>query len=242
MAASSRLTEHQFTIRCSIRPRTAILKCAHLSGRYRSIGKDRELVLDSDPDDNLLDELSCSPFDSVLIALRKSFSLTYPRNPFIDGLQQAMREIREIGVEALRTIPEVLKELDLKPLPPPTSDFTDTKAYLFQYCLARLSDLQVRVKYEGKRQRLASLIHHRPANDSIRSLRDIVSDTFEEMHSDEQHEEVLRRIRNRILAVLPNLNDLLVSIEIEPIADPRQFVRKEETSDQSEHADSGPTT
>lgn len=55
-----------------------------------SIGRDRVLVFGSDPDDNLLDELQCPQFDEVLIALRKAFSLSFPRNPFIEGLQEAL--------------------------------------------------------------------------------------------------------------------------------------------------------
>lgn len=183
------------------------------------VGKDRELDPESDPDDNLLDELQCPQFDEVLIALRKSFSLTFPRNPFIDGLQEALLEIRRIGVEALRTIPEAVEELNLKPVPSPGEVGPNTKAYVFQYILARFDDLQLKVKYEGRTRKLANLIEQRPADEVIRALRDTVSYTFEEMHSEEQHEDVLCRIRRRIGEVLPSLNELLVSIEIEPIAD-----------------------
>ncbi len=188
-----------------------------------SIDKDRVLVLDSDPDENLLDELQCPLFDNVLIALRKSFSLTFPRNPFIDGLKDALEEIRRIGVDALQPIPEVLEELKLKPVPPPSEEPRPIKVYVFQYSLARLDDLPLKVKYEGKSQKFVNLIEERPADDVVRTLRDVVSDTFEEMFSEEQHEEVLRRIRRRIGAVLPPLNDLLIAIEIEPIAELAQI-------------------
>lgn len=198
-----------------------------------SIGKDRVLVFDSDPDDNLLDELQCPHFDDVLIALRKSFSLTFPRNPFIDGLQDALNEIRRICIDALRTIPEVLRELQLKSVPPPSSDKTDTKVYLFKYSLARLADLQVKVKYEGKTHKLANMFDHRPADEVVRVLREVVSCTFEEMHNEEQHEEVLRRIRQRIGTTLPAFNDLLVEIEIEPIADP-SLLKEPESADEIE--------
>ncbi len=193
------------------------------AGILGSVDKDRSLVINSDPDDNLLDELQCPHFDDVLIALRKSFSLTFPRNPFIDGLKEALQEIRRIGVEALQTIPEVLEELNLKPVPPASEELTPIKAYVFQYSLARLDDLQLKVKYEGKSQKLASLIEQRPADGVVRTLRDIISDTFEEMFSEEQHEDALRRIRRRIAAVLPPLNDILISIEIEPIAESEQI-------------------
>ncbi|HAH48882.1 hypothetical protein [Gimesia sp.] len=184
-----------------------------------SVGEDRKLDPEGDSDNNLLDELQCPLFDEVLIALRKSFSLTFPRNPFIDGLLEALLEIRRICIEALRTIPEVLEELNLKPVPPPSEVGPNTKAYVFQYTLARFDDLQLKVKYNGKTQKLVNLIEQRPADEVIRALRDTVSYTFEEMYNEEQHEEALRQIRMRIGKVLPPLNELLVSIEIEPIAD-----------------------
>src|SRR4051794_27299402 len=87
-----------------------VIVCADHLG---CIGENRVLDLESEPEKNLLDELECPLADEVLIALRKSFSLTYPRNPFIDGLQQALSEIRRIGVEALKDIPEVVQELGL---------------------------------------------------------------------------------------------------------------------------------
>src|SRR5579885_2578447 len=57
---------------------------------------DENKVLDpgSEPEKSLLGQLQCPAADEVIIALRKSFSLTYPRNPFIEGLQQALSEIR----------------------------------------------------------------------------------------------------------------------------------------------------
>ena len=84
--------------------------------------------------------------------------------------------------------------------------------------LARQADLQTRVKYEVKSHRLADLIDARPADELVRTLREVVSDTFEEMHSDDQNEKVLLQIRQRIWAVLPAFNDMLFQIEIEPIA------------------------
>src|SRR5688500_16654835 len=96
------------------------------AGVLCAIGKERVLDFDSHPKESLLGELQCPHFDDVLIALRKSFSLTFPRNPFIDGLQEALREIRRIGVDALRTMPEVVEELNLKPVPAPSTEKTDT--------------------------------------------------------------------------------------------------------------------
>lgn len=64
------------------------------------IGEDRVYVPDSEPQKSLMEQLNCPAADEVFIALRKAFSLTYPRNPFVDGVQSALTEIRRIGVEA----------------------------------------------------------------------------------------------------------------------------------------------
>lgn len=185
------------------------------------VGKDREVHLDSEPDDNLLDELQCPVADDVLIALRKSFSLSYPRNPFIDGLQAALTEIRRIGIEALKPIPEVLAGIGLKPVPAVEDDKTIKKVFLFQFAFAKRDDLRIKVKYEGKERLLLNLLETFPADAVVTTLRKVVSDTFSEMHNEEDHENVLRGIREQIAAVLPPFNELLESIEIEPIAVPR---------------------
>lgn len=183
-----------------------------------SISKDRVLDFDSEPDENLFEELPCPPADEVLIALRKAYSLTFPRNPFLEGFQEALGEIRRIGIDALKTVPEVVGDLGLKSVPAPTHEKTKPKVYLLKFCLARRADLQLKVKYEGKTQRLLSIVDEIPGDGLVETLRAIVSDTFSEMHNEEQHEEVLRHIRERIGAILPAYNELLAEIEIEPIA------------------------
>jgi hypothetical protein len=88
-------------------------------------------------------------------------------------------------------------------------------------CIAlanRITSKAVR-RLSSHRGALVNLIDQRPADDVVRALREVVSHTFEEMHSEEQHEEVLRRIRHRIGSILPAFNDLLDEIEIEPIAE-----------------------
>lgn len=52
----------------------------------------------------------------------------------------------------------------------------------------------------------------------IKVLRDTVSDTFSELYDEDQHEAVLLSIRERIWEVLPQFNDILDEIEVEPIA------------------------
>jgi hypothetical protein len=186
------------------------------------IGKERVLELDSDPEENLMDELQCPVADDVLIALRKAFSLTYPRNPFIDGLQKELAEIRRIAVEALKPIPEVLAALGLKPVPAVEDDKALKKVFLFQFAFAKRVDLRLTVKYEGKSRQLLNLLEVFPADPLVTTLRIIVTDTFAEMHNEAEHENALRGIRERIAAVLPPFNELLESIEVEPIAVPQR--------------------
>jgi hypothetical protein len=172
---------------------------------------------DEYPEDSLMDELQCPVADEVLIALRKSFSLTFPRNPFIDGLKESMTEIRRIGVEALKPMPDVLTELGLRPIPQIIDDPIKRKVYVTLFAVARSSDLQITVKTGTRSKGLLSIIEHFPADSLIWALREVVSDTFLEMHDEDQHSEVLTGIRHKINSVLFPYNSLLEAIEIEPI-------------------------
>lgn len=71
-----------------------------------------------------------------------------------------------------------------------------------------------------------------PGDNVVCALRKIVSDTFSEMHTEEDHERVLREIRNQIADVLPPLNELLEAIEIEPIAVPTSTLSSQGPSEQ----------
>jgi hypothetical protein len=192
------------------------------------IDEERVLHPGSEPKNNLLNELQCPAADEVLIALRKSFSLTFPRNPFVVGLQQALTEIRQVGVEALKEIPEVLQELSLPAVPGSAADASKDRAIVFKFSLVRLKDLEMQVQYEGKTRSLVKLLDPCPADELVRTLRHVISDTFSEMHDEEQHEQVLSRIRDRIWDTLPAFNDLLFEIEIEPIAERREAEDTEE--------------
>jgi hypothetical protein len=174
---------------------------------------------EAEPETNLLDELGCRPADDVLIALRKSFSLTYPRNPFIDGIQAAITEIRRICVEALKPMSAILADLGLPPIPPYTNDPTLDKAQVFQFVFARTKDIDIAVKVNGRRKRLLDVIGHGDATPLLVTIRSIISETFTEAHDEDQHMEILERIRQTIWHVLPEFNVCLESIEIEPIAE-----------------------
>jgi len=176
------------------------------------------LDLDSDPEESLGDELQCPAADEILIALRRAFTLSFPTNPFIDGLTEALTDIRRVCVDALRDMPEVLEELGLPGIPPVSEDDQHSSAKLATCFFARAKDLRLRVSYEGKKHALFTLLQPDPADALIRTAREIVTATFSEMHSEEQHQAVILQIRNSIWDVLPAFNTYLIPIEVEPIA------------------------
>lgn len=184
------------------------------------VGKDRVLDLESEtePDEPLCEELQCPIADEILVALRKAFTLSYPQNPLIEGLSEALAEIRRVCVEALIDIPEVLEDIGLPPIPPVIDDKRINRAKVFIFFLARASDLRINVRYEGTRRSLFKLLEPDPADALIRVARETVTLTFSEMHNEDQHAAVLKEIRNNIWSVLPEFNEYLVAIEAEPIA------------------------
>ena len=182
------------------------------------VGEDRVYVPESEPENSLMEQLQCPIADEVLIAMRKAFSLTFPCNPFIDGVQAALTEIRRIGVEALKPMPEVLADLGLPPIPPIMDDPALRKTQIFLFVFARTDDIDITVKVDGKRRRLLDYFGNEDATPLLTTLRAVVSDTFEEAHDEDQHSALLQRIRKRIHAVLPAYNACLESIDVEPIA------------------------
>lgn len=199
------------------------------------IGEDRILDLESDPDEPLCDELQCPVADEVLVALRQSFTLSYPRNPLMNGLTESLAEIRRVCIEALIEMPEVLSELKLSPIPPVFNDDRVGRTKAFQFFLARVSDLRIKVKHEAKSRSLFTLLETMPADVLVATAREIVSLTFSEIHDEEQHAAILEEIRQRIWTVLPAYNEYLKAIEVEPVAPlPCKQVRDEEPSPESQ--------
>jgi len=172
------------------------------------------------PEKSLMDQLQCPVADEVLIALRKAFSLTYPTNPFIQGLQASLTEIRRICVEALKPLPDVLSDLELPPIPPIIDDSAMRKTYVFMFLFARTDAIDITVKFNGKKQRLMDIVGNQDATELLKTLRSVVTDTFDEAHDEQQHSAILQRIRKRIHSVLPAFNACLESMEVEPIAEP----------------------
>ena len=79
-------------------------------------------------------------------------------------------------------------------------------------------DLRIKVKYKRRTRSLFNLLEPVGGDELVTVARKIVSLTFSEMHNEEQHEEVLHQIRQLIWDMLPPFNEMLISIETEPIA------------------------
>lgn len=182
------------------------------------VSDDRVYDLESEPETSLMDQLQCPIADEVLIALRKSFSLTYPRNPFIDGVQEALAEIRRLGVEAFKPMAEVLADLGLPPIPPIENDPALRKTRLFMFMFARTEDIDISVKIGGKRRRLLDVAENQDGTPLLLALRSVITDTFDEAHDEDQHMAILQTIRSKIQTVLPAFNNCLDQMEIERIA------------------------
>lgn len=181
-----------------------------------------ERVLDfeaeDDPQKSLMDELQCPVADDVLIAMRRSYSLTFPRNPLIEGVQAALIDIRKTGVEALKAMPQLLADLGLPSILPIMGDPALSKVSVFKFVFARRDAVNIMVKIDGKRQRLLDVVKHHDASELIATLRHVVTATFQEAHDEDQHTAILQEIRSRIGKVLLPFNKCLLEIEIEPIA------------------------
>ena len=105
-----------------------------------------------------LSDVETYPADDLLASLRKAFTLTFPPNPFIDGLQNALTEIKRVCIDGIKSLPEVLETLDLKPMPFVIDDPLEGKAMLFKHVFVESKHLRIQVKYEGKRQSLFKLV------------------------------------------------------------------------------------
>lgn len=179
------------------------------------IGPERVLDLEEDVEGSLADELECPIADPVLESLRRIFSLTFSENPFIDGTEKAVTEIRRLCVEALVEIPQILEDLKLAPIPRPLS--ARRNAHVFRYFFVKDDELKMQVQYEGRKRSLHRLIEKWPGDELVKMLRDVVSETFSEIYDEQQAEDTLRRIRSKIWRCLPAYNDLLIDIEVEPM-------------------------
>ena len=192
------------------------------------IGPERVLDLEEDVEDSLANELECPVADPVLISLRRIFSLTFSENPYIDGTEKAVTEIRKLGVEALVEIPLILEALNLNPIPQSLKDLGKSKVHVFRYLFVQEDDLKIQVQYEGKKRSLHRLVEKWPGEELVTTLRDVLTETFSEIYDEEQAEEALLRIRSKIWKVLPVFNEVLIDIDAEPMPG---LIEKDRVSD-----------
>ena len=181
------------------------------------VDKDFVVNLEEQFDDGPFSEIQIFPIDDVLVALRKSFSLTYPSNPYIDDIKACLVEIRQTCVDAIKPHPQLLEELKLSPIPFIFDDPAETKSLLFKFALVRSKDLRVRVKFEGKRQSFFKLLEATPGDQIIRAIRLVVTATFKEAHDEDQHEAILEMIRNQIWDAIGGCNDIFKELNVEPM-------------------------
>jgi hypothetical protein len=169
---------------------------------------------------NFLDKLQCPTADDVLIALRRCFSLAYPDEHSDEGCKQAVARIRDVARAALMPVgDDLLTSLRLQPVgqPPPERKI---KVHVFLFVFARKADLDIKALHEGKPIRLLNSLEHWPADDLIVALRRILTVTFSEMYTADQHLDALYEVRHLVANVLLPYNELLEAIEVEPIAQP----------------------
>lgn len=183
------------------------------------VSKDGEYVTDAEHEQSLMDEIDWYPADPILTALRQCFSLTYSKEFSLKGMRQTVAQIRRVGVESLQAIPKVLADLKLKPVPAAKEKSNAHKAQIFKFTLVREMDLPRKVTFEGKKRRYLDILGYEVANPLIVTLRNVVGETFVEAFDEDQHDSVIKSIRDQIWRMLPAYNVCLDSIEIEPIAE-----------------------
>lgn len=132
---------------------------------------------DDDPNNNLGVKLQCPAADTVLIALRKAFTLTYPHNPFLEGTNASIKEIRRLCVDALKPMPDVLEKLQLPAIPKFMDDPINKKAQLYCYLFVPTREIDIRIQKDGKKQKFLDSFWHREATSLLVAARNVLSFT-----------------------------------------------------------------
>ncbi len=179
-------------------------------------------------DASTLLELLMPPLgDPVLETLRKSLSMTYAGADLRQS-EQCIRDIRAMAITTLGELGEELEKLRLSRVDADPSYKRDESAKVFMYLIVATGELRRRVTVAetGRRAALRDVIPHTPADDALRSLRRVLSLTFEEATTPTQHDRILEDIRFVAAEALAPCNGLLESIELEPVTIPslRRFV------------------
>lgn len=159
----------------------------------------------------LRDELQFPLGDPILLALRESFTLTYPRRLDFIEPKEMLSRIREFAAAALKPIGEVLSKLKL----PPVGKFAqeDGAVTVFKVVIAPIEKVTTPL----------NPVHYFPADPVIVALREVLTLSFSEAYSERDYARVFAKIRKLAAKALIPYNDVLEYLEIEPVAKPRVF-------------------
>lgn len=190
---------------------------------------------------SLLDELDCPVGDDLLVAVRKTYSLTYSRKSSLGQIKKTVLRMRELLSSALHPLAEVTDAMKLKPVGHDKSWDEADDVRVFKFVLASVKELEVKVEveHEGgiRRCLLLDQIKTQPADPLLIAARDLVSLTFQEVFSPLEHRRLLGEIRRRAAEVLVPFNWCLESIDVEPVAIPTNLGFESLEADLAERAD-----
>lgn len=148
--------------------------------------------------------------DPVLVALRESFSLTYPpRIKDVDSRKQ-LEQIKIVATRALRPLGPLLTSLGLAPVGIMEED---REAAVYKTVIIPGENLPKTVRPE-------QLL---PADPAIGALREVLSLTFSEAYDIKDFTGIFGKIRKVAAKVLVGSNEVLEFIEVEPVAMPTIF-------------------
>jgi hypothetical protein len=157
---------------------------------------------------DLKDEYMFPLGDPLLIALRESFSLTYPRRLEHIESKVMLEKIRNLASDALKPVGEILAQLKL----PPVGKFETEEgvATIFKLIIAPVEKLAPRIAPE------ACI----PADPVVIALREVLSLSFSEAYSDQDYGVVFAKVRKLAATTLIPYNEILEDLEVEPVAMP----------------------
>jgi hypothetical protein len=164
----------------------------------------------------LKDELQFPLGDPILLALRESFTLTYPRRLDFIEPKEMLSRIREVAAAALKPIGDVLTRLKLAPVGKFVQE--DGAVTVFKVVIAPIEKVTTPL----------NPAHYFPADPVIVALREVLTLSFSEAYSERDYARVFAKIRKLAAKALIPYNDVLEYLEIEPVAKPKVFDPEQE--------------
>lgn len=187
--------------------------------------------------ETLMELLQPALGDPCLNALRRILSLTYATADQRSS-EVCVLDIRRLAIKPLGALG---KELGLLRLPRVDADKSferDHSAQVFLYMIVSAKELRRHVSVEGNRRResLAELFDHLPADPVVTALRQVLSMTFQEATTPNQHDRIIEDIRYVAATALVPCNVFVERMEIEPAAMPtwRRFINGVDSLDGSD--------